>query len=118
MLINEGSASASEILAGALRDNQVATLVGNHTFGKASVQNVKQLNDGSAILLTIAKYLTPNGEDINKKGISAEVEVLVPTKEAEAELEIEVPDETKDIQLQRAIQILRQKIQERTSVQG
>jgi carboxyl-terminal processing protease len=110
MLINESSASASEILAGALRDNKVATLVGNHSFGKASVQNVKQLNDGSAILLTIAKYLTPNGEDITKRGISAEVMVLVPTKEAEAELEAEVPEEEKDIQLQRAVQILKEKI--------
>jgi len=110
MLINESSASASEILAGALRDNRVATLVGNHSFGKASVQNVKQLNDGSAILLTIAKYLTPNGEDITKRGISAEVTVLVPTKEAEAELEAEAPEEEKDIQLQRAVQILKEKI--------
>lgn len=115
MLINESSASASEILAGALRDNNVATLVGAHTFGKASVQNVRQLNDGSAVLLTIAKYLTPNGEDINKRGISAEVEVLVPTKEAEAEPEVEVPEEENDIQLQKAIEILKAKMQERVS---
>ncbi len=110
MLINESSASASEILAGALRDNKVATLVGNHSFGKASVQNVKQLGDGSAILLTIAKYLTPSGEDITKRGISAEVTVLVPTKEAEAELEAEVPEEEKDVQLHKAVQVLKEKI--------
>lgn len=111
MLINESSASASEILAGALRDNNVATLVGNHSFGKASVQNVKQLNDGSAVLITIAKYLTPNGEDITKRGISAEVVVPIPTKEADAEIEIGgLPDEIKDIQLQRAIEVLKTRI--------
>lgn len=108
MLINESSASASEILAGALRDNNIATLVGSHTFGKASVQNVRQLNDGSALLVTIAKYLTPSGEDINKRGISAEVEVLIPTKEAE---EIaEMPDEKKDPQLLKAIEVVKKKI--------
>jgi carboxyl-terminal processing protease len=110
LLINEGSASASEILAGALRDNKVATLVGMHTFGKASVQNVRQLNDGSAVLVTIAKYLTPDGEDITKRGISAEVVVAIPTSEAEAELESELPDEAKDIQLQRAIKVLKEQL--------
>jgi carboxyl-terminal processing protease len=118
MLINESSASASEILAGALRDNKVATLVGTHTFGKASVQNVRNLNDGSALLITIAKYLTPNGEDISKRGISPEVEVLVPTREGEAELEIKLPDEEKDIQLQKAIKVLKNKIEEKINVQG
>ena len=112
MLINEGSASASEILAGALRDNKIATLVGTRSFGKASVQNVRQLNDGSAILLTIAKYLTPNGEYIMKKGISPEVEVQLPTREAEAALEQSLPEEANDVQLQKAIAILKQKIQE------
>jgi carboxyl-terminal processing protease len=112
MLINEGSASASEILAGALRDNKVATLVGTRSFGKASVQNVRQLNDGSAILLTIAKYLTPNGDYIMKRGISAEVEVHIPTREAEAALEQETPEEAKDVQLQKAIAVLKSKIQE------
>ncbi len=111
MLINEGSASASEILAGALRDNKVATLVGTRSFGKASVQNVRQLNDGSAILLTIAKYLTPNGDYIMKKGISPEVDVQLPTREAEAVLEQALPEEEKDVQLQRAIQVLKAKLQ-------
>jgi carboxyl-terminal processing protease len=110
MLINESSASASEILAGALRDNKIATLVGNHSFGKASVQNVRQLDDGSALLVTIAKYLTPDSEDISKKGISPEVQVVVPTREAE-ELETEMPEEVKDIQLQKAIEVIKAKIQ-------
>jgi len=104
VLINEASASASEILAGALRDNKVATLVGAHTFGKASVQNVRRLGDGSALLVTIAKYLTPNGEDINKRGIKPEIEILVPTEEVEAMLEVE---EEEDIQLKKAIEILK-----------
>jgi carboxyl-terminal processing protease len=109
LLINESSASASEILAGALRDNKIATLVGTKSFGKASVQNVRRLNDGSAVLVTIAKYLTPNGEDINKKGIAPDVEVIVPTAEAETEppLEENMPDEKKDPQLQKAIEVLR-----------
>ncbi|OGB88672.1 hypothetical protein A3J44_00575 [candidate division WOR-1 bacterium RIFCSPHIGHO2_02_FULL_45_12] len=108
-LINESSASASEILAGALRDNNVATLVGSTTFGKASVQNVRRLNDGSALLVTIAKYLTPNGDYINKKGISPEVLVLVPTGEAETELVSEEKD-AEDIQLQKAIVVIKSKI--------
>ncbi len=107
VLINEASASASEILAGALRDNSVATVVGSHSFGKASVQNVRRLNDGSALLVTIAKYLTPNGEYINKKGIMPDVEILVPTDEAEVTLEIEKEiDDADDIQLQKAIEVL------------
>ncbi|HVN67180.1 MAG TPA: S41 family peptidase, partial [Candidatus Sulfotelmatobacter sp.] len=114
LLINESSASASEILAGALRDNKVATLVGTHSFGKASVQNVKNLNDGSAVLLTVAKYLTPNGEDISKRGISPEVNVTISTKEAEElEAEDKVPEEQKDPQLQTAIKVLKEKIQAR-----
>jgi len=104
VLINEASASASEILAGALRDNKVATLVGAHTFGKASVQNVRRLGDGSALLVTIAKYLTPNGEDINKRGIKPEIEILVPTEEVVVMLEVE---EEEDIQLKKAIEILK-----------
>jgi carboxyl-terminal processing protease len=109
LLINESSASASEILAGALRDNRIATLVGTKTFGKASVQNVRRLNDGSAVLITIAKYLTPDGEDINKKGIIPNVEVTIPTAEAEKELvpEEAMPSEKSDPQLHKAIEVLK-----------
>lgn len=106
VLINEASASASEILAGALRDNKVATLVGSKSFGKASVQNVRRLSDGSALLVTIAKYQTPSGEDISKKGIAPDVEVTVPTEEAEAEIRAE-PKEENDLQLQKAISTLK-----------
>jgi len=109
MLINESSASASEILAGALHDDNKAKLVGAKSFGKASVQNVKQLEDGSAILITIAKYLTPNGTDITKKGIEPDYSVEVTTEEAEAMFQSEekTADVKKDPQLKKAIQVLK-----------
>jgi carboxyl-terminal processing protease len=108
MLINESSASASEILAGALHDNNKATLVGTKSFGKASVQNVKQLEDGSAVLITIAKYLTPNGTDIMKKGITPDYVVEIPTSEADAALESDekTADVEKDPQLKKAVEVL------------
>ena len=117
VLINEASASASEILAGALKDNKVATVVGAKSFGKASVQNVRRLNDGSALLITIAKYLTPTGEDINKKGIAPDIEVLLPTPEAEAEEDLLLLEEKEedDIQLQKAIKVLKSMIASKTS---
>jgi len=107
VLVNEASASASEILAGALKDNKVATLVGSKTFGKASVQSVRVLQDDSAVLLTIAKYLTPSGEDISKKGIMPDIVIDLPTKEAEVE---ELEKSEKDIQLERAVEIIKQQI--------
>jgi len=109
MLINESSASASEILAGALHDNQKAVLVGTNSFGKACVQNVKQLEDGSAVLITIAKYLTPNGTDITKKGITPDYVVEIPTAEADAALQAEEgpADPEKDSQLNKAVEVLK-----------
>ncbi len=75
VLINGGSASASEILAGALRDNNGAQLVGEKTFGKGTVQELKPLKDGSNLKLTIAHWLTPKGTLIDKEGIKPDVEV-------------------------------------------
>lgn len=75
VLINEGSASASEILAGALRDNNGVKLVGKNSFGKGLVQEMEKLRDGSAIKVTIAKWLTPQGVNINKDGIKPDYEV-------------------------------------------
>jgi len=75
VLINSGSASASEILSGALKDNNRATLVGTKTFGKGVVQEINRLADGSGVNITTQKYLTPNGTDIHKKGIAPDVEV-------------------------------------------
>ncbi|OGC43058.1 hypothetical protein A2548_02225 [candidate division WOR-1 bacterium RIFOXYD2_FULL_41_8] len=109
VLVNGASASASEILAGALRDNHIATLVGEKTFGKASVQNVRRLSDGSALLVTIAKYLTPNGHYINKIGITPEVEVALPSEEEKAQLLPEI-EQGNDAQLSKAIDILKAKI--------
>lgn len=108
LLINEASASASEILAGALRDNKTATLVGEKSFGKASVQTVKKMQDGSAILLTIAKYLTPNGDDISEQGITPDFVVELTTAEVEAVF-IDKAEE-KDRQLDKAIDVIQSMI--------
>ncbi len=75
VLINEGSASASEITAGALRDNGVAKLIGVKSFGKGSVQQLEELGDGSLLKVTIAKWFTPNGVNIHKEGIKPDTEV-------------------------------------------
>lgn len=75
VLVDESSASASEILSGALKDNKKAVLVGNKTFGKGLVQQIVPLPNGTGINITIAKYLTPNGTDINKKGIEPDYKV-------------------------------------------
>ena len=83
ILVNEGSASASEILSGALQDNHRAVLVGQKTFGKGLVQSVRGLSDGSGMTVTIAKYLTPSGRDIHKHGIDPDVSVKLTDQEAQ-----------------------------------
>jgi carboxyl-terminal processing protease len=83
VLVNEGSASASEILSGALQDNNRGVLVGQKTFGKGLVQSVRGLSDGSGMTVTIAKYLTPRNRDIHKHGIDPDV----PAKLSEAEVQ-------------------------------
>lgn len=75
VLINKGSASASEILSGALKDNKRAVLVGEKSFGKGLVQEINRLPNNSGVNITIQKYLTPNGTDINKKGIDPDINV-------------------------------------------
>ena len=98
VLINEGSASASEILAGALRDNREIKLVGNKSFGKGSVQQLIPFADGSSLKVTIAKWYTPKGDQISEVGLTPDVEV---DKTAE--------DETKNLdpQLDKAIEIVK-----------
>jgi carboxyl-terminal processing protease len=78
LLVDAGTASASEILAGALKDNRRAVLVGTRTFGKGLIQAVRTLKDGSGIALSIARYQTPNRVDIHKKGIQPDIFVELP----------------------------------------
>lgn len=75
VLVNQGTASASEILAGALQDNERAKLVGDRTFGKGLIQSLFNLSDGSGLAVTIARYETPNHHDINRQGIIPDVQV-------------------------------------------
>ena len=75
VITNESSASASEILAGALKDNKKATIVGEKTYGKGVIQELLTLNDGSGLKITTEEYYTPNKNKINKVGITPDVEV-------------------------------------------
>ena len=70
VLVNKGTASASEVLSGALQDNRRAVILGEQTFGKGLIQTLVPLSDGSAVSVTVAQYRTPNGTDINKIGIT------------------------------------------------
>lgn len=84
VLIDGGSASASEILAGALRDNGVATLLGEKSFGKGSVQSMQRLSNGGILKVTVARWYTPNGKNINKEGISPDAEVKISDADSKA----------------------------------
>jgi carboxyl-terminal processing protease len=118
VLINENSASASEIVAGAIKDYHLGTLVGEHTFGKGLVQTLYPLPDDSALRLTTAKYFTPLGKDINNRyddehrpifgtgGIKPDVEV----KQSEAWTDQNFDDKKNDTQLHRAMDLLRQRL--------
>ncbi len=112
LLVNGGSASSSEILAGCLKDYNLATLVGEKTFGKAAVQTLFPLSNGGELWLTTAHYFTPKGNDIHLKGIEPDI-VVEPSKEQleavsesnSTQYEITI-DPGKDIQLQTALEFL------------
>ncbi|MBI2465750.1 MAG: S41 family peptidase [Candidatus Sungbacteria bacterium] len=95
VLINEGSASASEILAGALRDNRKVKLIGAKSFGKGSVQELSNLREGTSLKVTIAKWLTPSGKSINGEGLEPDIKVEITKEDIEGE---------KDPQLERSVQ--------------
>lgn len=97
VLINEGSASGSEILAGALRDNRNIPLIGEKSFGKGSVQELVELREGSSLKITVAKWLTPDGHLITEIGLEPDIEV---------KMTIEDYKEDRDPQLYKAIEVL------------
>lgn len=106
VLVDGASASASEILSGALKDYKRAKLLGTKTFGKGMVQKIMPLPNETGLNLTIAKYLTPSGSDINKKGISPDIEVKLTADDVK---------NRKDIQLETAKKILSQMIQQEST---
>jgi len=99
LLVNGGTASASEIVAGALQDYKRATLIGEKTFGKGSVQLIYELSDASRLHVTVAKWFTPNNNAIDGKGLIPDIEVLI-SEEDRAN--------NRDPQLERAISFLKE----------
>lgn len=131
VLVNKGSASASEIVTGALKDHKIATIVGETTFGKAAVQTVLPLSNGAEIWLTTAHYFTPSGLDIHKKGIEPDIVVkAIPENESTSTTATDttavatdvegkyltttkaIIDLEKDVQLRKALEIIINKISE------
>ena len=97
VLVNKGSASASEIVAGALKEHNIATLIGENTFGKGSVQELIDITDETSIKVTIARWLTPDGNSISDGGLEPDFNVVITEEDAEAEI---------DTQLEAAVEFL------------
>ena len=106
VLINKGSASASEIFSGAMKDNGRAIIIGEQSFGKGLVQEINRLPYEAGINITIQKYLTPNGTDINKKGITPDIEIKLTEEDIKNK---------NDVQLKKAIEVI-QKVTNRQSI--
>lgn len=106
VLANENSASASEILTGAIKDSGIGTVVGTTTFGKGLVQRIFPLEDGSAVKVTISKYYTPSGNYIHGKGIEPDVKIELP-EELKKELVIKREEDT---QFAKAVEVMKDKI--------
>ena len=104
VLINGATASASEILAGALQDYKAAVVIGTQSYGKGVVQSTLDLRDGTALKLTTANYYTPNGNNIHGVGITPDVEIDLP-EELKTEVTLSLEE---DVQLQKAIEVLQQ----------
>lgn len=100
VLINKGSASASEILSGALKDNGRAIIIGDQSFGKGLVQEINRLPEGSGVNITIQRYLTPSGTDIHKKGITPDIVVKLTEEDIKNK---------NDVQLKKAVEVLSNK---------
>jgi carboxyl-terminal processing protease len=116
ILVDGGSASASEILSGALQDHHRAVIVGTQTFGKGLVQSVRPLGDGSGLAVTIAKYLTPDGRDINKHGITPDI--VYEMNEEQRQVLIDDREKlgtTEDAQFAKALEVLFQEIAKKSS---
>ncbi|WP_175418122.1 S41 family peptidase [Marinitoga sp. 1138] len=115
LLVNKSSASASEIMTGALKDNKIATVIGTTTYGKAAVQRPIPLENGGEVWLPIGHYFTPNGNDIHLKGIEPDIKIENPKKELKNVEKLEakntttyeaVIDPENDVQLKKAIEVL------------
>lgn len=125
VLINKGSASASEIASGALKDNGRAVLVGQRTFGKGLVQGIQRLEDNSGVNYTIARYLTPSDTDINNKGIQPDLAVELSSQDYEdgkgpwwidGPAVERKPEDFKDIQLKKAVDYLKAQLSDKMVV--
>ena len=97
VLINQGTASGAEILAGALRDNRGIKLIGENSFGKGSVQELIDLSDGSKLKITVANWLTPNGVLISEQGLEPDIKVEMTEEDYKQE---------RDLQLNKAIEVM------------